>query len=102
MTSIGIIHTSKCESHGVSHHHHKGHRRKCRDEPMSSRPGKGHASQRSRTTALHFGWHDIDPLWLNGLLVALAGIASWLSTILQANEAGICPSHAGGLRGGNV
>jgi uncharacterized membrane protein len=32
-------------------------------------------------TALHFSRHDVDSLWLNGSLLALAGVAIWLSTI---------------------
>ena len=32
-------------------------------------------------TALHLSRHDVDSLWLNGSLLTLAGIATWLSTI---------------------
>jgi hypothetical protein len=32
-------------------------------------------------TALHVSRHDVDSLWLNGSLLALAGVATWLSTI---------------------
>jgi uncharacterized membrane protein len=32
-------------------------------------------------TALHLRRHDVDSLWLNGSLLSLAGVATWLSTI---------------------
>jgi uncharacterized membrane protein len=32
-------------------------------------------------TALHLCRHDVDSLWLNGSLLALAGVATWLSTV---------------------
>jgi DoxX-like family len=32
-------------------------------------------------TVLHLGRHDVDSLWLNGALLVLAGVATWLSTI---------------------
>jgi uncharacterized membrane protein len=32
-------------------------------------------------TALHICRHHVDSLWLNGSLLALAGVATWLSTI---------------------
>jgi DoxX-like family len=31
-------------------------------------------------TALHVSRHDLNSLWLNGSLLALAGVATWLST----------------------
>jgi hypothetical protein len=32
-------------------------------------------------TVLHLSRHDVDSLWLNASLIALAGIAIWLSTV---------------------